>query len=270
MWGTGQGPFFTYARKSHYQVMSNFNLYSSYYDLLYKDKDYQAEAKYVQQLLQQYQPNCKSLLELGCGTGNHAAFLCANGYTVHGIERSEQMVQEGLQKNIQGFSPSQGDITGFKLNQAFDAAVSLFHVISYLTENDALVSCFKTVHEHLNLGGLFLFDVWYSPAVYFQQPETRIKRLQGEGFTATRLAEPVLHTERNVVDVNYEIIVQQNNKESHTFKELHPMRHFSVPEIDLLARSMGFKLLLAEEFLTASKPSQDTWGVCFLLKKINP
>jgi SAM-dependent methyltransferase len=249
--------------------MSNFNLYSSYYDLLYKDKDYRSESNYVQQVLKQYLPNCKSLLELGCGTGNHAVHLCANGYTVHGIERSEQMVQEGLQKKIEGFNPSQGDITGFKLNKTFDAAVSLFHVISYLTENDALLSCFKAVHEHLNPGGLFLFDVWYSPAVYFQQPETRIKRLQGNGFAATRLAEPVLHTDRNVVDVNYEIIVQQANKESHVFKELHPMRHFSIPEIDLLAKSQGFELIKAEEFLTASKPSTNTWGVCFLLKKIN-
>ncbi len=41
---------------------------------------------------------------------------------------------------------------------------------------------------------------------------------------------------------------------------------YSVPEIDLLAKMTGFTLLGAEEFMTGNKPSQDTWGVNFILR----
>ena len=56
----------------------NFNIYSKYYDLLYKDKNYQQEAEYVFDSLSSFYPpkphSCKihEILELGCGSGNHA------------------------------------------------------------------------------------------------------------------------------------------------------------------------------------------------------
>ena len=46
------------------------------------------------------------------------------------------------------------------------------------------------------------------------------------------------------------------------------MRHFSTPEIKLLAYTTGFELLHAEEYLTKAAPSEKTWGVCYILKKI--
>jgi SAM-dependent methyltransferase len=80
-------------------------------------------------------------------------------------------------KKIENFEPIVADITNFSVNNKFDVAVSLFHVISYLTNNNQLVECFNTVNNHLNEKGIFIFDVWYTPAVYMQKPETRVKEL---------------------------------------------------------------------------------------------
>ncbi len=248
--------------------MSNFQLYSQYYDALYKEKDYRQETDYVIGVVESLHPSAKSLLELGCGTGKHAEFFCKKGYAVTGIERSEDMVSLAREKNIKGFHPQVGDITSYKLDERFDVAISLFHVISYLTSNSMLLSCFETTHHHLNQGGLFLFDTWYSPAVYYQKPETRIKRLATEKSSITRLAEPVMHYNQNVVDVNYEIIVKDKSTgNTQVVTEVHPMRHFSIPEIELLANKTGFSLLRAEEFGTGEKPGTNTWGVCFVLQK---
>ena len=38
------------------------DLYALYYDLLYRDKDYQTEADYITTLIRQYHPQAKSLL----------------------------------------------------------------------------------------------------------------------------------------------------------------------------------------------------------------
>lgn len=247
---------------------SNFQDYSKYYDLLYKDKNYKEESNYVLQKLKSINPNVHSVLELGCGSGNHAQYLCSNGLVVTGIERSEDMIAEALKKNITDFSPIHGDISNYKVEKKFDAAISLFHVISYLNNNEDLISCFKNTYDHLNSGGIFLFDIWYTPAVLTQRPETRVRKLEDESVRITRIAQSTLNHELNVVNVNFEVIIE--NKKSNTISTLqenHPMRHFSANEIDLLAKLTGFEVLEKEEFLSSQPASEKTWGVCFILQK---
>ena len=45
------------------------------------------------------------------------------------------------------------------------------------------------------------------------------------------------------------------------------MRYFSIPELDFLAKKSGFKILEIKELLTGAKPSLNTWGICFTLRK---
>jgi len=248
--------------------MANFLNYSKYYDLLYKDKNYKAETDYITQLLKEFNPSAKNILELGSGSGSHAYFLSQNGFSITGIERSQSMVQESLQKEIPNFNPIQADITDFEVNQEFDAVVSLFHVISYLTHNDSLINCFQLVHKHLKPQGIFLFDFWYTPAVYNLKPETKIRRLEDEFISVVRIAESITHIQTNVVDVNFEVHIQDKETlQTQVLKELHPMRHFSIPELELLARLTGFEIVKSEEFLTKNEPSDTTWGVCLILRK---
>lgn len=247
---------------------NNFALYSKYYDLLYRDKDYQAEANYIESLVRKFAPECKNILELGSGTGKHAGLLAEKGYRVYGVERSPEMVEIARRTRHPNVEYEVNDIGLFSLSDRFDVALSLFHVVSYLTNNQSLLSTFQNVARHLKQHGLFIFDVWYSPAVHFQQPETRIKRLEDEQIKITRLAEPQIHSRDNVIDVNYELIIE--NKKDHscaTLSEKHPMRHFSEPEIGLLAECAGFTVIHSEEFLTGKIPGPQTWGVCFLLQK---
>jgi len=245
-----------------------FGSINQYYDLLYADKDYQAETRYIISLIKKYSPAAEELLELGFGTANYSKHFSEAGYHITGIEKSERMVEVATTKQIRGFVPVIGDITAFELNKKFDAAVSLFHVTSYLTENTSVVSCFKRVSEHLNKNSLFIFDVWYTPAVYLQQPETRIKRLNTDNYEIFRLAEPEVFFEQNLVQVNYTLLVKNKaSLQCDVLKESHLLRHFSTPELTLMAEICGLKLLGCEEFLTGNKPSEKSWGVCYILKK---
>ncbi len=155
----------------------NFEVYSRYYDLLYRDKDYGAETAYIIELLETYCTSPKDLLELGCGTGKHAELLCANNFRVHGIELSKEMLSIAASRNIRGFSFEQGNIASYKTNRQYDAVLSLFHVISYLTETDKLNTVFANTFQHLKPGGIFLFDVWHTDAVNHLKPEKRVKEI---------------------------------------------------------------------------------------------
>ncbi|KQC02421.1 class I SAM-dependent methyltransferase [Pedobacter sp. Hv1] len=249
---------------------NNFKLYSQYYDLLYQDKDYDAETAYVVGLINTYSPASKSIVELGAGTGKHAFRLAKKGFKVLGIERSADMV--GIAKKLENpqIEFQVGDITNFQVAEQFDVATSLFHVISYLTANEDLIQTFENVHAHLKPNGIFIFDVWHSSAIYHQVPEKRTKILSNQDVKVLREANPVIYPERNVVDVNYQINIQDlHTNEAQQINETHPMRHFSRPEIELLAYATGFELLHTEEFETKAIPSTATWGVCYVLKKLN-
>ena len=73
--------------------MTSFQKYSQYYDLFYQDKDYEAEAVFVNKIIKSHLPKAKMILEFGCGTGRHAFKLSAKGYQVHGVDSSDRMLE---------------------------------------------------------------------------------------------------------------------------------------------------------------------------------
>lgn len=243
-----------------------FDAYSAYYDLLYQDKDYVAEVAYVDSLLNMYGKDVIELLEFGSGTGIHGKLLAEKNYKVTGVELSQQMVDRV--EETKGFSCQQGDIRNVKLDRTYDAVLSLFHVMSYQVSNTDIKAVMLNAAEHLLPGGLFVFDFWYSPAVYAQKPEVRVKRMGNEQLNLIRIAEPQIFPNENRVDVHYTVNTQEiSSQQYQTFDEVHPMRHFSLPEIDLLAEATGFERIVAEEFLSGKPTSEDTWGVCVILHK---
>ena len=142
-----------------------FDFYGRYYDLLYADKDYHSEVTYVADTLRKHGVAEGNLLEFGSGTGIHGRMLSSLGYKVHGIELSHEMIKKATQSK--GFTCENGDIRAIRIPRKFNAVVSLFHVMSYQTTNLDVENVFKSAAQHLETGGLFIFDFWYSPAVYF-------------------------------------------------------------------------------------------------------
>ena len=249
--------------------MSVFGGYSRYYNLLYQDKDYASEAQYVHELIQKYRPGAKTILSLGCGTGNHDFILADIGYEVSGVDMSAEMLNAAKARVVTStlaIPPdySQGDIRTIRLGKAFDVVISLFHVMSYQTTNDDLQAAFVTAKAHLNPGGLFLFDCWYGPAVLTDPPVVRVKRLEDDEIEVLRIAEPVMHYNENVVDVNYQVMItEKETGRLEKIREVHRMRYLFMPEIDMQARMVGMKRVFALEWMGKKEPDAQSWGACF-------
>lgn len=255
--------------------MSVFGQYARYYDLLYRDKDYKGETGFIADLLKQHAPEAKTVAELGCGTGLHAALLAEKGYAVHGVDFSDAMLDAARARAAalplaigSKLSFSGGDVCAVQLGAQFDAVLSLFHVVSYQTSNARLLQMFANAAAHLKPGGIFLFDYWYGPAVLTQRPTTRIKRMESDAIAVTRLAESDLHINESVVDVNYQVFIRdKKNQQVEELRETHNMRYLFASDIDFLARASGFTSVTACEWLTGKAPGPETWGVCSVLRK---
>lgn len=249
--------------------MSNFLKYARYYDLLYADKDYAAETAYIMHLIQDLGAKAVSVLDLGCGTGVHSSLLAREGYQVQGVDISEDMLEAAARRVINGnpvFTP--GDARTVRLHHTFDVVVSLFHVISYQTSNDDLLNFLSTAHEHLRPGGYFIFDCWYGPAVLSDRPVVRIKRCENEELMLTRIAEPLLRPNDNLVEVHYQMFARDKAAGSASeFEERHLMRYLFLPEIEFLVSRTGFTLERSFEFLTGGDLGSTTWNACIVVKK---
>src|SRR5690348_12071175 len=103
--------------------MNVFGKYARYYDLLYREKDYAAEAAYVLGLVRKSVPEACSILELGCGTGVHAVHIAESGLFIHGVDCSASMLEQARlrQQSVSAqirerLAFSQGDIKHLQLD----------------------------------------------------------------------------------------------------------------------------------------------------------
>lgn len=248
-------------------------MYAKYYDLLYKDKNYPEESEYIEKFIRRYNSGAKKILDLGCGTGKHDFIFADKGFDVTGVELSDRMIDEAnlnkknSHKNLNFY---QGDIRNITLNEKFDVIISLFHVMSYQNTNEDLTSTLKTVKDHLNEGGIFLFDFWYGPAVISERPEERLKKLEDEEVYIERFAKPEIYVNENLVGVSYKVFVTEKRDNSISeINELHTMRYLFIPELKLLLNNAGMKLLLFEEWMTGRVPDDKSWSVFAAASKIS-
>ena len=252
--------------------MKVFDNYAHYYDLLYRDKDYPKEAQFVHRLIQTYAPDARDILDLGCGTGTHAVLLAKEGYQIQGVDFSQEMLHHAGDRLLHlppdlasKLKFTQGDIRDFKLSQTFDVVLSLFHVISYQTTNEDLQAAFANIKEHLKPGGILIFDIWYGPAVLSDRPTVRVKRLSDEAIEVTRIAEPVMYPNENLVDVNYQVFIKDKSSSAVAeLRETHRMRYLFKPEITLFLAESGLKILDCAEWMSGHPPAFNTWGVYFV------
>lgn len=250
--------------------MTVFNHYARYFDLLYRDRNYAAEANYIDQLIQSYKPSSQSILELGCGTGLHAALWAKKQYLVHGVDQSKQMIKKALIRNANSSRLSfvQADVRDYRTDKKYDAIISIFHVVSYQTTNKDLLSTFETAQTHLKPGGIFIFDCWYGPAVLTDPPVVRVKRMEDNMTSVVRLAEPIAYPNQNCVDVNYTVWIRdKKTDEMEELKETHKMRYLFQPEIEQMLELSGLYLVNAQEWLSGEPLEFSTWNGCFIVGK---
>lgn len=247
-----------------------FDEYAQYYDVLYQDKDYEGEAKYIAGLLKKYAPTAENLADLGCGTGKHAELLTSYGYTEHGVDMSEDMLR-AASRRAEGndkLSFSCASLQDFTLEKPADAVTALFHVMSYQSTDAMVCEALRNIHGNVREGGTFIFDLWYGPAVLLQRPEFRVKRMESPAVKVTRIAEPVIRENENIVEVHYDVFVENKAaKTIHEIREKHVMRYFFKDEIVRFLKDAGFKLVDSFEFMTGNPLSKDTWGSCFVAQK---
>lgn len=243
--------------------------YAALYDLLYESKDYEAECDLIERLFREYGASTpRRILDLGCGTGGHAIPLALRGYDVVGVDRSPDMLRAAEQKAQRARGAPllarfvQGDIRSVDLDGPFDACLCMFAVLCYQLANEDVERTLQTARRHLREGGLFVFDVWYGPAVLAQRPVPRVLSLERGRRRIIRVASPALDARTHTNETAYTLLVIEGDRVVQQSEERHRVRYFFPMELEYFLAQAGFRLRRLGAFpAVEQEPSEATWNV---------
>jgi SAM-dependent methyltransferase len=132
------------------------------YDLLYAEKDYRGEARAVTAVVRERVPAAATLLDVACGTAEHARFFADEGLAVDGIDLEPAFVTLARAKHPAGRF-TEADMRGFDLGRRYDAVVCLFSSIGYLRNTAALGRAMRAMAAHLADPGVLVVEPWFEP-----------------------------------------------------------------------------------------------------------
>ena len=217
-----------------------FKDYAKYYNLLYQDKLYQKEAEFVYK----WANKPKTILELGCGTGQHAKYWAKNAKVV-GIDQSEEMLANAYQhSNIKYFVHSVENLNTFSYCPS-DCVVALFNVMGYCLLEECLP------YLPLKKGGYFIFDIWDASKFKKQPPQPKVKYFN-YGY---RVSIPERYSKR-LLRIDFIIVEWKKIK----VFERHWVQGYFHKDIQGLCKKYGYKI--------AGIKKTKTWTIWYKLAKI--
>ncbi len=106
--------------------------------------------------------NPKTIVDLGCGTGELTSKLQSMGFNMIGIDISEDMIKVAKKKNTtrgQNIIYKTENIVDFTLDKKVDSMISTCDSYNYILDDNDLLKSFKKVYSYLNDDGMFIFDM---------------------------------------------------------------------------------------------------------------
>lgn len=212
---------------------------AAYYDLIYRDlKDYRAETSKIDTLLKRFSPQPHRLLDVGCGTGEHALRLQQTyGYLVDGVDIQPSFI-EIAQLKLPSSRFQVADMRNFDLGQKYDAVLCLFSSIGYTETLEGLAAAFSSFALHLKPDGVLICEPWvtaefWTPGIVDVTTATDPKT----ETIVTRTREGSTEGTISVLRIEYEI---QSSSGLESFTETHRLGLFSLQQIEEALEAAGF------------------------------
>jgi SAM-dependent methyltransferase len=199
-----------------------FRITPELYDAIYSFKDYAAESEQIRQLIRDNCPGARAILDVACGTAEHARHLAAH-FHVDGIDIDPAFVKSAQTKNPAGVFHV-ADMRSFQLNKRYDVVQCLFSSIGYLLKPDEIVAALKCFRGHVTHDGIVLVEPWISPANY-KPPAPHMKTVDRPNLKACRMEVPQREGDISILHFHYLIATVagiQHIEETHRLLMIPP------------------------------------------------
>lgn len=238
--------------------MEAYGRFAGVYDMFMDNIDYEAWRDYLVQRLQEYGISDGLVLELGCGTGTMTELLAASGYDMIGVDNSEEMLAEAMEKRVlsgHDILYLLQDMEEFELYGTVRAVVSVCDSLNYVTEKEDLLTVFRLVNNYLDPRGIFIFDV---NTVY------KYRELLGDSVIAENREEGSFIWENSFDPESglnvYELALFLPREDGlyEKCEEVHYQKAYTAGEIRALLEEAGMELLEIYDAYTLEPAREDS------------
>lgn len=130
-------------------------------------KETPKESIFLGDVFKKYVPfPVKKVLELGCGSGRLICDMSTRGYDMTGLDLNPTALdycKKKLKKLGTKGELVVGDMTNFKFDEPFDAAVNAINTFRHLESEEAALAHLNCVADHLKVGGVFVLSLHLLP-----------------------------------------------------------------------------------------------------------
>ncbi len=194
--------------------------------------------------------------------------LARRGYRAAGVDLSPEMLRVAREKvEAAGLDVDlvQGDVRNVRLDRRFSAVLLMFAVLGYQRTNEDVLATLRTAREHLEKGGLVVFDVWYGPGVLRDPPGRRNRTIETADGALEREVTADLDIPRQLCTVTYDLV-----RDGHREQETHVMRFFFPAELSLFCEVSSLELVSLTPFGSLDgEATEVTWNATAVAQAAN-
>lgn len=231
-----------------------YTILAAGYDFVMSHVDYAYWAEYVYELIRLHQPQARTILELGCGTGSLATMLQPKGdFRYLATDISAEMINVGRHKaEEEGVEVrfERVDFTDFEIDQPVDVILLLYDGLNYLLEIDPIRNLMRCVYSALADGGIFIVD-----------QSTPSNSIRNEAFFehSDRVGVFSYHRQSRYDEASrLHTTTLDISVEDQSFREEHVQRAYAKGEIGDLALEAGFELAEAYDGFSTSPGTDES------------
>jgi SAM-dependent methyltransferase len=170
------------------------------FDAIYKFKNYARECEYLWTLINAVVPCARTLLDVACGTGEHAKFLKQH-YAVDGIDINDHYLSAARLKNPSG-TYTHADMMDFDLGRSYDVVTCLFSAIGIVRTFERLERAVICMARHVKRTGVLIIEPWFAPEQWHPaKPFIFVGEL--EGNHVYRLSNSIRQGQLSILMHNY-------------------------------------------------------------------
>ncbi len=251
--------------------MDSYYNFSYVYDLFMDETPYDIWAKNAINLLADYGVTSGVMVDLGCGTGQMTRRLHEKGFSMVGIDLSEDMLSVANDKNQPGdILYICQDMRDISLHGTVKAFVSFCDSLNYITDINDLKQVFLGVATYLEEGGMFLFDMNtpYKYRTLLADNTFSDTREEGSFIWENEFDET---TGENIYDltlyIKRDVLYGDGEESFERFFETHVQHCYEVEEVEHALKDAGLTFIECLDADTCERPTETTERVYFIAKK---
>ncbi|KAF5072451.1 dTDP-3-amino-3,6-dideoxy-alpha-D-glucopyranose N,N-dimethyltransferase [anaerobic digester metagenome] len=239
-----------------------YRKFARYYDLIYQWMDYPGEVEFIEKMVDLYQGSGgNDLLDVACGTGNHAQYL-TNSFQVVGLDLNLEMMEIANEK-VPEMELIQGNMKEMNLEKDFDVIICLFSSINYHTNLRELESTIRRFHDHLKQGGVLIFDLGFCTENW-EEGRMLVDAVVDGDLQLARISQSRLYD--GVFNANFVFLIKENGIMDFEVDQ-HQLGVFKTIDVESILEKTGFETRIYSNYNDLPWDAESDERPVFVCKK---